>query len=466
MNLLLRLRLYSRDGFEREDAAVELARRGSAAGVAVLLAAARKAREAGQGRRDRIEDAVVELRERAARRVVKTLVGAGSGGEASTQRELCGDVLRRMGEAGLPALREAGASAVEALERVLLEDEARRARTWREIQCLRNCAALLRSLGATAVTERLLTSLQSGDEGLAKGASVVFEEIPDPRAVPFLIPLLRSTQGPVVAQAARALGRAGDRQAVRPLIEALGTDDEPALNAVAAALAALGDRTAASPLSPVLERLLRARVVNWQVIATIARFLGEAGDGSTTRSIRRALQDAGWHSDGQHYSPSGKLLAMRDLARTMVQLGDPEAADVLTGLLGYPGLLGEVVTLLASLRVGETCGVLLTMLVGAWEETDRTRNAYDGGAMGPFGLANDLRHALIRFLTSAPASVPSGVLANLAELDLPPIHGSWSSPSRGHRLPGVPDEFHSEDFMLDWAPVRELATQELERRRR
>jgi hypothetical protein len=253
---------------------------------------------------------------------------------------------------------------------------------------------------------------------------------------------------------------------VRPLIEALGADDEAALNAVAVALAALGDRAAASSLGPALERLLRIQVVNWEAIATIARFLGEAGDGSTTGSIRRALQDAGWQSDWRPYAPSGKLLAMRDLARAMVQLGDPDAAKVLTGLLGYPGMLGDAVALLASLKVGETCGVLLTMLVGAWEETDRTRNAYDGGALGPFGLASDLRHALIRFLTDAPAAVPAGVLANLAELDLPPIHGSWSSPSRGHRIPGARDVSHSEDFMLDLGPVRELAGQELERRRR
>jgi HEAT repeat protein len=113
-------------------------------------------------------------------------------------------------------------------------------------------------LGADEAFQRLSRGFRAGDttkQGLKRADAILGSLEPggDPRWSKLLIPLLKSDSGPLVAKAATALGKLGDKEAVPVLIAALGSKHPPGTkSAMIEALGQLGDGRA---IDPILEAL-------------------------------------------------------------------------------------------------------------------------------------------------------------------------------------------------------------------
>lgn len=114
----------------------------------------------------------------------------------------------------------------------------------------------------------------------------------DRRAVPYLTKILDSPGTPKLKEeAARALGRIGDKSASRFLIAALRESDPNVKAAAAEALGILGDKSATGPLIGQLDN--RHHIVKRSVIQA----LGRIGDAKATEALLDILSESNNHPD-------------------------------------------------------------------------------------------------------------------------------------------------------------------------
>lgn len=126
--------------------------------------------------------------------------------------------------------------------------------------------------------ERLLTALQApGTSHQAKRTILSFVDSRFPeRIVPVLEQFLTDTK--LAPEAARALGRLGDRGTTR-LLDLLATADDPAVRAAAAAgLGMIGQNGKDARIIPALLAVLDEPEVGWGVLNEVARALGRMPD--------------------------------------------------------------------------------------------------------------------------------------------------------------------------------------------
>lgn len=102
--------------------------------------------------------------------------------------------------------------------------------------------------------DTLLKATDDSVPQVAGYAAAALGDLEDVRAVPMLLPLLKSKDATLAAPVAEALGKIRDRRAIDPLIEALGHEHEFVRYAAAKSLGNLQDVRAVEPLIAAMQR--------------------------------------------------------------------------------------------------------------------------------------------------------------------------------------------------------------------
>jgi phycocyanobilin lyase alpha subunit len=205
--------------------------------------------------------------------------------------------------------------------------------------------------------DQAIENLQGSDLGLRMYAAWWLGRfrVSQPDAVQALISALGDTDDrteaggyPLRRNAARALGKLGDRRAVEPLIQCLECTDYYVREAAAQALGALGDASCAPPLLAVLQRdvadgttdgpmaqpydaLLEALgdVKAREAAPAVREFLDHEVERVRFSAIRAMYQLAATEEEAHHY---GDLL-VQALSHPKLQLRRAVMADL--GAMGY-----------------------------------------------------------------------------------------------------------------------------------
>ena len=178
-----------------------------------------------------------------------------------------------------------------------------------------NAARALGRLGDKRAVEPLLASLLDGDAKVHEQAAKALGQLGDYRAVEPLIAALTGQDWAVRFEAAKALGRLGDYRAVEPLIAALEYKDWGFCWHVARALGQLG-KPATNPLIAELEDENQKKIVR----RSAAYALGRLGDKQSVQPLLDVLKDE---------DPRVRLEA----AFALGYLGDPRSMKPLVAAL-------------------------------------------------------------------------------------------------------------------------------------
>ncbi len=221
----------------------------------------------------------------------------------------------------------------------------------------------LGELGEEAM-EPLLAFLTGEDEMARGNAAKALGKFGDKRAVEPLIAALNDKEEWVRVAAAEALGKLGDERAVEPLIEGLKDKEEWVRAKSAEGLGLIGDKRGVEPLMKVLGDREK------QVRGYAAQALGEIGDERAVEPLIDALKDE-------------KREVRRDAMRALGKIGDERAVEPLIATLSHEmddTRHGAVYALadLGDLRAVEPLIALLK------DESARVRRS-TAGALGSLG---------------------------------------------------------------------------------
>jgi HEAT repeat protein len=154
---------------------------------------------------------------------------------------------------------------------------------------------MLGNIRSPLAVDKLAPLLTDSEENVVHAAAESLGAIGEPRAVPFLVDVLKTqefwSQYPTVV----ALGRIAHHSATEPLLDFL--NDEMLAPAIVDALGSIGDPRALQPLLSLLEGGDDLFVPPQQVLKSLARILANAGEGfrppaTVQPAIVRAIQTA------------------------------------------------------------------------------------------------------------------------------------------------------------------------------
>jgi HEAT repeat protein len=146
----------------------------------------------------------------------------------------------------------------------------------------------------------------------------------DPRAVEFLLAVVKDHQSYERSHAARALGMTGDRSVFEPLIDRMKNDSDAYVRAGAIdGLGLLGDTRAVEPLVALVEKEVKKPTVYFALnmpYDSAIKALGRLKDPRATEVLTKALYK-------EHYG------ARQDIAYALGSIGDERAVEPLIAVL-------------------------------------------------------------------------------------------------------------------------------------
>ena len=245
-------------------------------------------------------------------------------------------------------------------------------------------------------------------------------ELRDPRAIPYLTRVLNSSRMEEGPHSARALGEIGDPQAIPALVKALENERDET-----------GNPRMARLFSRMRERHAHPRA------AASVRALGRLGDRSAVPPLvdalrlsrnpdtRRAAAESPGRLKAVHAIPH--LLAalddenprvIRSVARTLRQLGDTMATQVMTDQLFSPASSAHEKRIAAVIMGELRDGTAVRPLIQALGDSDPVVRAEAARAQGRIGETEAGRH-LIHVMNDNARKVREAAVEALARLGTP-----------------------------------------------
>ncbi|MEZ5941764.1 MAG: HEAT repeat domain-containing protein [Planctomycetaceae bacterium] len=295
----------------------------------------------------------------------------------------------------------------------------------------------IKQLEAPAV-EALITLLKDSHHSVRGAAAMLLGELHNPEAVDPLIELLQDSDGRVLARTAISLGQLGDSRALQPLLERLSHSESR--RGIAEALGVLGDTRAVEPLIECLSRP-KDSATHETIVA-----LGKLNDPRAVAPLMKFLTDSDY---GLRCST----------ATALGNLGDTAAVEPLIDLLEDEKSMVQEQAAAALAKINDVRSV--EPLVSALQKCQGAEEVYtSGGTIHPYMPGKPFHDALVVMLQSKPETVPDEQLGSIVVLqDINSLRTYIKDDC------GIKEETKRENFTDDLSGLRQLARQELARRK-